>query len=47
MKYRQLTKEQFESLHAEFSQFLASQSIDVKEWTQIKKEKLSDKFYFL
>ncbi|MBT3741135.1 hypothetical protein SAMN04487762_1690 [Polaribacter sp. Hel1_33_78] len=41
MKYRQLTKEQFESLHAEFSQFLASQSIDVKEWTQIKKEKLS------
>ncbi|MFY9243055.1 MAG: DUF6495 family protein [Polaribacter sp.] len=39
MKYRQLTKEQFESLHNEFAQFLASQSIDVKEWTTIKKEK--------
>ncbi len=39
MKYRQLTKEQFESLHEEFARFLASQSIDVKEWTQIKKEK--------
>ena len=38
MKYRQLTKEQFESLHQEFSQFLATQSIDVKEWNQIKKE---------
>ncbi|MDY0779647.1 DUF6495 family protein [Tenacibaculum sp. IB213877] len=39
MKYRQLTKEQFESLHEEFAQFLASQSIDVKEWKQIKEEK--------
>ncbi|PQB06593.1 hypothetical protein BST83_05020 [Polaribacter filamentus] len=39
MKYRQLTKEQFESLHEEFARFLASQSIDVKEWNQIKKEK--------
>lgn len=39
MKYRQLTKEQFESLHNEFARFLASQSIDVKEWNQIKKEK--------
>ncbi|PQJ77841.1 DUF6495 family protein [Polaribacter porphyrae] len=39
MKYRQLTKEQFESLHHEFARFLASQSIDVKEWNQIKKEK--------
>ena len=39
MKYRQLTKEQFESLHEEFARFLASQSIDVKEWKQIKKEK--------
>ena len=39
MKYRQLTKEQFESLHQEFAQFLATQSIDVKEWSQIKKEK--------
>ena len=40
MKYRQLTKEQFENLHQEFARFLASQSIDVKEWNQIKKEKL-------
>ena len=39
MKYRQLTKEQFESLHKEFALFLASQSIDVKEWNQLKKEK--------
>ena len=39
MKYRQLTKEQFESLHQEFAQFLATQSIDVIEWNQIKKEK--------
>lgn len=39
MKYRQLTKEQFESLHEEFSRFLASQSIDKKEWEQLKREK--------
>lgn len=39
MKYRQLTKEQFESLHEEFALFLASQSIDVKEWSELKKEK--------
>jgi len=39
MKYRQLTKEQFESLHKEFAVFLASQSIDVNEWKQLKKEK--------
>ncbi|MFN0729271.1 DUF6495 family protein [Polaribacter gochangensis] len=39
MKYRQLTKEQFESLHEEFALFLATQSIDVKEWNQLKKEK--------
>jgi carboxylesterase type B len=39
MKYRQLTKEQFESLHKEFATFLATQSIDVTEWNQIKKEK--------
>ncbi len=39
MKYRQLTKEQFESLHEEFAKFLATQSVDVKEWNQIKKEK--------
>lgn len=39
MIYRQLTKEQFENLHNEFAHFLASQSIDVNEWNQIKKEK--------
>lgn len=39
MKYRQLTKEQFESLHEDFARFLATQSIDVIEWGQIKKEK--------
>ncbi|RBW56581.1 MULTISPECIES: DUF6495 family protein [Tenacibaculum] len=39
MKYSQLTKEQFESLHNEFARFLATQSIDVNEWNQIKKEK--------
>ena len=36
MKYRQLTKEQLEALHEEFAKFLASQDIDVKEWTKIK-----------
>ena len=41
MKYRQLTKEQFESLPEEFAHFLASQSIDVKEWNEIKKDKPS------
>ena len=39
MKYRQLTKEQFESLHVEFAKFLATQSIDAKEWKQFKKDK--------
>ncbi|MDP5093635.1 MAG: DUF6495 family protein [Polaribacter sp.] len=39
MKYRLLTKEQFESLHQEFAIFLASQSIDVKEWDEIKSQK--------
>lgn len=37
MKYTRLSKEQFESLHQEFSIFLASQSINKKEWSQIKK----------
>jgi hypothetical protein len=41
MKYRQLTKEQFENLHEEFARFLASQKIDVNEWNQIKEEKPS------
>jgi len=39
MKYRLLTKEQFESLHHEFAQFLATQSIDAKEWKELKKDK--------
>lgn len=39
MKYRQLTKEQFEGLHEEFARFLASQQIDAQEWQQLKKEK--------
>ena len=39
MKYRQLTKEQFEGLREEFAHFLASQSIDKKEWEALKKDK--------
>lgn len=39
MKYTKLSKEQFEELHEEFALFLAAQSIDVKEWTEIKKSK--------
>lgn len=39
MKYSRLTKEQFEALHQEFSNFLASQKIDKKEWDIIKEEK--------
>ncbi|MDO6676446.1 DUF6495 family protein [Tenacibaculum sp. 1_MG-2023] len=39
MKYRQLTKEQFEGLHEEFARFLASQNIDKKEWDELKNEK--------
>ena len=38
MKYRLLTKEQLEELHAEFSKFLATQQIDAKEWKSIKME---------
>mgnify|MGYP003612142677 FL=1 len=36
MKYRRLTKEQFEALHQEFANFLATQSIDKGEWDTIK-----------
>lgn len=36
MKYHRLTKEQFEELHKEFINFLASQSITAEEWTDIK-----------
>jgi hypothetical protein len=39
MKYRRLTKEQFEALHKEFSNFLATQSIDKAEWDSIKANK--------
>lgn len=39
MKYKRLTKEQFEALHQEFANFLASQSIDKKEWDEIKTNK--------
>ncbi len=39
MKYKRLTKEQFSALHEEFSQFLATQQIDAKEWSVIKKDK--------
>ena len=38
MKYRKLTKEQFESLHQEFAQFLATQKIDVDEWNKMKSQ---------
>lgn len=39
MKYTRLTKEQFEELHQEFINFLASQTIDKKEWDTLKQEK--------
>jgi len=39
MKYARLTKEQFEELHPEFINFLASQSIDKAEWDLIKVNK--------
>lgn len=39
MKYTRLTKEQFEELHKEFINFLATQSITADEWETLKKEK--------
>jgi hypothetical protein len=39
MKYSRLTKEQFEELNQEFSNFLATQAIDKGEWDKIKAEK--------
>ncbi|WP_452223449.1 DUF6495 family protein [Lacinutrix chionoecetis] len=39
MKYSRLTKEQFEELHQEFINFLASQSITGEEWQDIKTNK--------
>lgn len=38
MKYTRLTKEQFEELHPEFINFLATQTIDKAEWDKIKIE---------
>ena len=39
MKYARLTKEQFEELHQEFINFLATQSITADEWRDIKANK--------
>ncbi|WP_223035041.1 DUF6495 family protein [Hanstruepera marina] len=39
MKYARLTKEQFEELHKEFINFLATQSITAEEWEDIKTNK--------
>lgn len=39
MKYSRLTKEQFEELHQEFINFLATQSITADEWKDIKTNK--------
>jgi hypothetical protein len=39
MKYARLTKEQFDELHPEFINFLATQSIDKAEWDKIKQER--------
>lgn len=39
MKYIRLTKEQLEELHPEFITFLATQSIDKKEWEDLKANK--------
>jgi hypothetical protein len=39
MKYTRLTKEQFEELHQEFINLLATQSITADEWADIKKNK--------
>lgn len=39
MKYTRLTKQQFEELHNEFINFLATQSITANEWETIKKNK--------
>ncbi|MDT0644752.1 DUF6495 family protein [Zunongwangia sp. F363] len=39
MKYARLTKEQFDEMHQEFINFLATQSITAEEWKEIKKTK--------
>ena len=38
MKYTRLTREQFEELHQEFINFLATQSITGEEWLTIKEK---------
>lgn len=38
MKYTRLTKEQLEELHPEFATFLATQSIDKKDWETTKEK---------
>jgi len=38
MRYSRLSKEQFEELHQEFINFLATQSITSKEWATIKEK---------
>lgn len=39
MKYTRLSKEQFEELHQEFINFLATQSVTADEWGNIKANK--------
>nr|WP_321227711.1 DUF6495 family protein [uncultured Psychroserpens sp.] len=39
MKYSRLTKEQFEELHQEFINFLATQTITAEEWKDLKANK--------
>ncbi|WP_340199111.1 DUF6495 family protein [Ascidiimonas sp. W6] len=39
MKYQRLTREQFEELHQEFINFLATQSITASEWKELKVNK--------
>ncbi|MEM7187413.1 MAG: DUF6495 family protein [Bacteroidota bacterium] len=39
MKYARLSKEQFEELHPEFVNFLATQQITADEWTALKQNK--------
>lgn len=36
MEYKRLSTEQFEALHEEFAKFLATNSIDKKEWDLLK-----------
>ena len=36
MEYKRLSTEQFEALHEEFATFLATNSIDKKEWDLLK-----------